>query len=39
MPREVFEEIKDLLTEQRNPNTKYIDRLTTEEILRLINGL
>ncbi|RKZ00263.1 MAG: N-acetylmuramic acid 6-phosphate etherase, partial [Candidatus Hydrothermota bacterium] len=34
----VFEEIKDLLTEQRNPRTKDIDILSIEEVLRVINS-
>jgi N-acetylmuramic acid 6-phosphate etherase len=33
----VFEEIKDLLTEQRNPNTLDIDEKSIEEILHIIN--
>ena len=33
----VFDEIKDLLTEQRNPRTMDIDSLPVEEILRRIN--
>lgn len=37
MKNTVFEEIKDLKTEQRNPNTMDIDRKSVEEILYLIN--
>jgi N-acetylmuramic acid 6-phosphate etherase len=37
MPEEVFDEIKDLVTEARNPNTADIDNKATIEILRLIN--
>jgi len=33
----VFDEIKNLLTEQRNPRTERIDRVSIEEALRLIN--
>ena len=33
----VFDEIKDLITEQQNPRTVDIDTRSTEEILRLIN--
>ena len=33
----VFDEIKDLITEQQNPRTADIDTRSTEEILRLIN--
>jgi N-acetylmuramic acid 6-phosphate etherase len=33
----VFDEIKDLKTEQRNPNTMDIDRKSVEEILYLMN--
>jgi len=35
--RDVFEQIKDLVTEQRNPNTTDIDSRSTLEILKLIN--
>jgi len=35
--KKVFEEIKNLLTEQRNPNTMDIDSKSTLEILRIIN--
>ena len=38
MGREVFEEIKDLITEQRNPATMDIDTKSIPEILRLINN-
>ncbi len=37
MKNTVFEEIKDLKTEQRNPNTMDMDRKSVEEILYLIN--
>ncbi|MGB2697693.1 MAG: N-acetylmuramic acid 6-phosphate etherase [Candidatus Zixiibacteriota bacterium] len=37
MAKGVFEQIKDLVTEQRNPNTMDIDSKSTLEILRLIN--
>lgn len=37
MINDVFEQIKDLVTEQRNPNTMDIDSKTTMEILKLIN--
>ena len=33
----VFDEIKNLLTEQRNPRTERIDRVSIKEALRLIN--
>jgi len=35
--KQVFEEIKNLLTEKRNPNTMDIDSKTTLEILKIIN--
>ncbi|MEJ5306231.1 MAG: N-acetylmuramic acid 6-phosphate etherase [Ignavibacteria bacterium] len=35
--KKVFEEIKNLLTEQRNPNSMDIDSKSTIEILRIIN--
>ena len=38
MSKTVFDEIKDLVTEARNPKTENIDRLSTREILELING-
>lgn len=38
MSNKVFEEIKDLVTEARNPNTVDIDKKSTLEILQLING-
>lgn len=37
MISDVFEQIKDLVTEQRNPNTMDIDSKSTLEILKLIN--
>jgi N-acetylmuramic acid 6-phosphate etherase len=37
MPNEVFDEIKALITEARNSNTKEIDNESTFEIVRLIN--
>lgn len=37
MARDVFEEIKNLVTEQRNPNTMDIDSRSTLEILKCIN--
>ncbi len=37
MARDVFEEIKNLVTEQRNPNTMDIDSRSTLEILKYIN--
>lgn len=37
MSRQVFDEIKNLVTEASNPNTADIDSKTTTEILRLIN--
>jgi len=36
--RQVFDEIKNLVTESRNPGTMDIDSKSTEEILRLINA-
>lgn len=36
--RAVFEEIKDLVTESYNPRTESIDRLSTGEILEVINS-
>lgn len=38
MPDPVFEEIKNLITEKKNPATSEIDSRSTEEILRLINA-
>jgi len=38
MSRQVFDEIKDLITESRNPATKEIDAKSTIEILQLINN-
>jgi N-acetylmuramic acid 6-phosphate etherase len=35
--RAVFEEIKDLVTESYNPRSQLIDRLSTREVLELIN--
>jgi N-acetylmuramic acid 6-phosphate etherase len=35
--RKIFEELKNLTTEQRNPRTQDIDLGSTEEILRLMN--
>lgn len=35
--KKVFDEIKNLLTEQRNPNTMDIDTKSTLEILKIIN--
>jgi N-acetylmuramic acid 6-phosphate etherase len=35
--RRIFEEISNLSTEQKNPNSVNIDNQTTEEILRIIN--
>lgn len=35
--KKVFDEIKNLLTEQRNPNSMDIDSKTTLEILKIIN--
>lgn len=35
--REVVEELERLISEQRNPRTANIDRLSVEEILRVIN--
>jgi N-acetylmuramic acid 6-phosphate etherase len=37
MQDRVFEEIKNLVTEARNPASENIDGMTTEEILKLIN--
>ena len=37
MKKSVFDEIKNLITEQRNPNTVDIDSKSTVEILRIIN--
>ena len=37
MSRQVFDEIKDLITESRNPATMDIDAKSTIEILQLIN--
>jgi N-acetylmuramic acid 6-phosphate etherase len=37
LTRDIFEQIKDLVTEQRNPNTMDIDSRPTLEILKLIN--
>ena len=34
----LFEEVKSLATEQRNPNSRNMDEMTTEEVLRLINS-
>lgn len=38
MSRQVFDEIKDLITESRNPATMAIDAKSTLEILQLINN-
>jgi N-acetylmuramic acid 6-phosphate etherase len=38
MSRQVFDEIKDLITESRNPATREIDAKSTIEILQLINN-
>ena len=38
MSKKVFEEIKNLITESRNPKTFKIDSLSTVEILKLINS-
>ncbi len=38
MPKELSESLARLLTEQRNPASMTMDRMTTEEILRLINA-
>jgi len=35
---ELFEQLQELLTEQRNPSSMEIDRASTEEILRIINN-
>ena len=37
MPRDIFEEIRDLLTEQQNPETVNIDEWDAEGILKAIN--
>ena len=37
MSRQIFDEIKDLITESRNPATREIDAKSTAEILQLIN--
>ncbi|HID93495.1 MAG TPA: N-acetylmuramic acid 6-phosphate etherase [bacterium (Candidatus Stahlbacteria)] len=38
MKKSVFDEIKNLITEQRNPNTMDIDSKSTVEILEIINS-
>ncbi|MDZ7364052.1 MAG: N-acetylmuramic acid 6-phosphate etherase [candidate division KSB1 bacterium] len=38
MSRQIFDEIKDLITESRNPATMEIDAKSTTEILQLINN-
>lgn len=38
MPKELFEDLSRLATEQRNPRSFNLDSLSTEEILRLINS-
>ena len=38
MSRQIFDEIKDLITESRNPATREIDAKSTTEILQLINN-
>ena len=38
MSRQIFDEIKDLITESRNPATREIDAKSTAEILHLINN-
>lgn len=38
MESSVFEELKNLVTEQRNPDTMDIDSKSVEEILRIINN-
>jgi len=37
MSRQVFNQIKKLATESSNPRTRLIDRLTTRQVLKLIN--
>ena len=34
----IFRELSKLVTEQRNPRSKRLDRLTTPQVLRLMNG-
>jgi N-acetylmuramic acid 6-phosphate etherase len=38
MPRDLSDSLAKLLTEQRNPATMNLDRMSTEEILRLLNA-
>lgn len=38
MPKELFENLAKLSTEQRNPRSMNLDSLSTEEILKLINN-
>lgn len=38
MEDKVFDELKDLVTESRNPASEDIDKKSTEEILRIINA-
>ncbi|MBD3378264.1 N-acetylmuramic acid 6-phosphate etherase [candidate division KSB1 bacterium] len=37
MSRSIFDEIKDLVTESRNEKSRYIDRMSIKEILKIIN--
>jgi N-acetylmuramic acid 6-phosphate etherase len=36
--KSLFDELEDLTTEKRNPESKNIDRLTTSDILKIINA-
>lgn len=36
--RAIFRELSGLVTEQRNPRSRRLDRLTTPQVLRLMNG-
>jgi N-acetylmuramic acid 6-phosphate etherase len=36
--RQVFDELRDLITEKTNPKSRNLDRLSTVEIVRLINS-
>ena len=37
MSRSIFDEIKDLVTESRNERSMHIDRMSVEEVLKIIN--
>ena len=36
-PKEVYDEISRLLTEERNPDSMHIDEMSLKEVVQLIN--